>query len=233
MVSFKDTIGLQNVIEDVKPFCKLTKNTNDISSKYIMGDFNDPKFHGLAGHKFSRLCGFTFKSNLENVTNKTFQIVYVPKLRATLIRNNRGLSGWYCWEVLPNGNRENRSIRDIFNIYQFDVTAFFHSDMFEKYVAIFTSNVNYALAHQVKDLLDSIENHEQYTELNFYVSAIKKSIEEIKNVQHYVAIQDDRATRTTADNPNAIAKLAYNANKSYSLRDIDKQNREKNKNFSK
>ena len=181
VLSFKDTPGLGNVVKSSKAFCKLIKNMKDVTAKYIIGDFKNPSIHGLAGHKFSRLCGFTFESAV-NSTSPMFQIVYVPKLRATLTRNDKALSGWYCWEVLDDINRRVVSIAEMKRLYDFDVTAFFHSDLFEKYLPQFKANVQYVLGHQIKDLLDPMPDTQEKTELKFYVNAIAKAITEIQDV---------------------------------------------------
>jgi hypothetical protein len=99
-----------------------------------------------------------------------------------LSRNDRALSGWYCWEVLDDINRRVISIGDVKKMYQFDVTAFFHCDMFEKYLPLFKSNVTYVLQHQIKTLVDATKNPKDLTELKFYVNAIATSINEIQNV---------------------------------------------------
>ena len=46
----------------VKPFCKLVKGMDVPQEKDIVGDFSSPDYPGLVGRKWSRLCGFTFKS---------------------------------------------------------------------------------------------------------------------------------------------------------------------------
>ena len=70
--TFNDDPQLGAVVSSVKPFCMLMKNvpvpldTEDEIQRfynYIVGDFANPLFPGLAGHKWSRLCGFTFTSN--------------------------------------------------------------------------------------------------------------------------------------------------------------------------
>ena len=71
-LSFENTPGLNDVVKNVKPFCKLLKNMKSISPEYIIGDFNNPDMHGLAGHKWSRLCGFTFVSNKSGIQYPTF-----------------------------------------------------------------------------------------------------------------------------------------------------------------
>ena len=60
---FDDEEILGKAVQSVKPFCKLTKKMDVPEEKYIVGDFGDfEKYPGLAGRKWSRLCGFTFKS---------------------------------------------------------------------------------------------------------------------------------------------------------------------------
>ena len=59
---FYETDGLGTAVQNVKPFCKLLKQMGIPEEKYIVGDYAQPeKFPGLAGRKWSRLCGFTFK----------------------------------------------------------------------------------------------------------------------------------------------------------------------------
>ena len=71
-IKFKDDPQLGAVVSSVKPFCMLMKgipvsldNEANIERfyNYIVGDFANPLLPGLAGHKWSRLCGFTFTSN--------------------------------------------------------------------------------------------------------------------------------------------------------------------------
>ena len=91
----------------------------------------------VCGHKFSTICGFTFKSNLEapyfilhpelnlslqygisdTTFHPTFQVVYVPKARASHVRNDRGLSGWYLWQHVAADNKQIMSIRDFYAYY--------------------------------------------------------------------------------------------------------------------
>jgi len=71
-IKFKDTPGLGAEVEYVKPFCKLTKNMSIPTWQDIVGDFADRSKPGLAGRKFSRLCGFTFKTKNPNAPTKLF-----------------------------------------------------------------------------------------------------------------------------------------------------------------
>jgi len=67
---FKDDPELGAVVSSIKPFCKLWKDMPVPTYDYIVGDFKNPMMHGLAGHKWSRLCGFTFTSNVNTKTPK-------------------------------------------------------------------------------------------------------------------------------------------------------------------
>jgi hypothetical protein len=67
-------------------------------------------------------------------------------------------------------------------MYDFDVNAFFHSDMFEKYIPIFKSNINYVIDNQINDLLLHTTDKTELRELKFYVNAIKESMNTIDDV---------------------------------------------------
>lgn len=86
---FNDEEDLGKTIEQAQPFCSLSPKSPIRGISQVTGD--------LAGHKFSKLCGFIFKSKAPGAYS-TFLIVYCPKLRGNFIRNDRGLSGWYCWK---------------------------------------------------------------------------------------------------------------------------------------
>lgn len=61
---FDEEPDLGKVVKDVKPFCMLTRDMPVPPEKYIIGDYlNIRQFPGLAGRKWSKLCGFTFTSN--------------------------------------------------------------------------------------------------------------------------------------------------------------------------
>lgn len=70
LISFKDDPELGAVVSSIKPFCKLWKDMEVPTYDYIVGVFGNPLLHGLAGHKWSRLCGFTFTSNVNTKTPK-------------------------------------------------------------------------------------------------------------------------------------------------------------------
>ena len=61
---FDDEEDLGKAVKSFKAFSKLNKSMAVPTEKDIVGDFVDPyKYPGLAGRKWSRLCGFTFVAN--------------------------------------------------------------------------------------------------------------------------------------------------------------------------
>lgn len=230
---FDEDPQLGKVVKEVKPFCKLTKKSNDITEKYIVGDYADfNRYPGLAGKKWSRLCGFTFKS----VNGGIFQFVYVPKLKGTLSRNQKALSGWYCW-TLTTANVDNKqvtSIADVLRTFGFSINKFVHSDLFDKYISIFKSNINFALEHQIADLLaQPQESFDDYKELVRYVNAVKDSVAKIDEVKQWVT---DDNKYDDSNNPEYAkgsapklgnAKIAYNADKTYNLINVPKETQDK------
>ena len=221
---FDDEETLGKAIESAKPFCKLTKKMDVPEEKYIVGDFEDfDKYPGLAGRKWSRLCGFTFKSK----NGDYFQFVYVPKLKGTLSRNQKALSGWYCWTLFSkdSANKQVTSIEEMHRKFGFDINKFVHSDYFDKWVAVFKSNINYALDNQVKELLSRPKStFNDYKELVRYVQAVKDSIAKIDEVKQFVTPEtkyDDSGAPDYAKGSApkiGHAKIAYNADKTYDLR---------------
>ena len=232
-IKFKDNENLGKVVLDTKVFCKLTKNMPVPSFKYVVGDFNNPKMHGLAGHKWSRLCGFTFKSAIRD-DNPIFQFVYVPKLPGPRTHTAKGLHGWYCWIYLANDNRDVVSIEDMMHAYHFSINEFVHSDMFEKYVPLFVSNVQYAVSNQLQELLSKTIQPEMKMQLSRTIKNIKESLNYIYDVQKLVKYDDEyddaEGTYAAGSAPKAgHAKIAYNADKTYGLKNLDKAQQAKDK----
>lgn len=239
MVEFKNSVDLGKSVKDVKLFCKLTKTMEVPTEKDIVGDFANPdQYPGLAGCKWSRLCGFTFKS----LDNTMFQFVYVPKLRGTLARNQRALSGWYCWTISPSdlSNKQVTSIAEVYRRFKFDINTFVHTDLFDKGIKAFTANIQYALDHQVKELLDQTKQSlakaekegspnyskmlSSYNQLERYVKTIRASLALIDEVKQLVTPEtkyDDSAAPDYARGAAPAvgsAKIAYNADKTYDLK---------------
>ena len=113
--------------------------------------------------------------------------------------------------------------------YNFDVNSFFHSDYFEKYLDVFKANVSYALANQVEELVKMSDGKEEWRELVRHVRAVKDSLAKIDEVQQFVTPEDKYDDSGAPEYAKGSApevghaKIAYNADKTYSLRNINKQ----------
>lgn len=222
-MKFDGQPGLGAEVSKVKPFCKLTKDMDVPSYEDVVGVFADKTKPGLVGKKWSRLCGFTFETNSKTAPSQVFQIVYVPKLKGSITRNNRSLSGWYCWSVLPNGDRNVVSINDMKRMYNFNVNKFFHTDYFDKWYPVFVSNIRYALDNQLKELLENEKESDRHQELLRHIEAIKNSLNTIDDVKQIVTYEYDDVPFYVKDSRPQIghANIAYNADKTYRLADVD------------
>ena len=206
-----------------KVFCNWSPKTQITDAYKVTRD--------VCGHKFSTICGFTFKSNLEapyfilhpelklslqygisdTTFHPTFQVVYVPKARASHVRNDRGLSGWYLWQHVAADNKQIMSIRDFFAYYGFDVAKFFQSDVFKKYLPIFKKQIQAAYDTTVSDFVKSMGTGTQhgYTQrdCSFFSKCVIDSLEKMDDV-----------LKINWEKPDEMkAKLAYNADDTYSL----------------
>ena len=211
------------VLPNYKVFCNWSPKTPIADAYKVTRD--------VCGHKFSTICGFTFKSNLDapyfilhpelklslskgindTAFHPTFQVVYVPKSRSTHARNDKALSGWYLWQHLAVDNKQIMSNRDLFAYYGFDVSKFFQSDVFKKYLPMFKKQVQAAYDTTVKEFIDSFGIGEQhgYTQRDcmFFSKCVVDSMQKIDDV-----------LKTNWERPEEMkAKLAYNADDTYSL----------------
>ncbi len=129
------------------------------------------------------------------------------------------------------------------NLFGFEINKFVYSDLFDRYVDIFKSNITYALDHQVKELLDKSEELDSYPELLRNVNAIRESVgkmlevkKDVIDVLKTVDLDNgktiDIQVGTVQAMPNANrydyddkthAKVAYNANATYSLPNHDQK----------
>ena len=185
----------------------------------------------VCGHKFSTICGFTFTSNLDvpffvknpdlglslqygidSITfYPTFQVVYVPKARATHVRNDRGLSGWYLWQHRAVDNKQIMSLKDLYAYYGFDVAKFFQSDLFQKYLPLFKKQITAAYDSTVQDYINKMgtDNENGYSKRDamFFSKCVLDSLDKIDDV-----------LKINWEKPDEMkAKLAYNADDTYSL----------------
>lgn len=197
-ISFNDNQHLGKQIQNMKVFCKLLKDMETPTYEYIVGEFNNPKLHGLVGHKWSRLCGFVFRT-IKNVKFQNFEFVYVPKLRGSRTRNFNGMHGWYCWTYVGADNKQVLSIEDMMRIYDFSIDQFVHSDLFMHWVPEFVKNTQYVLDHQIKELISIASDEDLRAELRRQVSS--SSGQDAKRLERLLSIAtgiaDDVAKRRT------------------------------------
>lgn len=223
---FDEEPDLGKVVKGKKLWSKLTKNMDVPTFKDIVGDFTDAKYPGLAGRKWSRLCGFSFRSAIDGTV---FQFVFVPKLKGTLSRNQQGLSGWYCWTLNGKDNKQVTSIEAMKKRFGFNVNKFVHSDLFDEGLAMFKENVIAALNNQVAELLKNPpKDSDDEKELNRYVKAVRDSVAKMDEVKQFVTPEDKYDDSGAPEYARGSApkvghaKIAYNADKTYDLRNIDK-----------
>lgn len=173
----------------------------------------------VCGHKFSKICGFNFQSALEDVESPIFQIVYCPKARSTHVRNDRGLHGWYIWKHLGPTEKQVMSAEQLLAEYKFDVGQFFQSDLFQKSITMLKSQIEKAYKDQVVPFVSKLKMPVKVTtdegfsieysprEAKFYSKCVIDSMSKIADV-----------LKTNWEKPEEMkAKLAYNADKNYSL----------------
>ena len=126
-------------------------------------------------------------------------------------------------------NKQVTSIDDVKKAYGFDITKFVHSDYFDKYLEVFKSNIAYALANQVEELLAKPRSEfEDYAEVVRFVNALKDSLARIGDVKQIVTYDYDDTNDDIPEYAKGAApkighaKIAYNADKTYDLRNRTK-----------
>lgn len=170
---FDSEEDLGKVVNSVKPFCTLSPNRpiEDVKTLTL----------GICGAKFSKLCGFTFRS--ADGKNTKFLIIYCPKTRSNFSRNMKGLSGWYCWMWRSASDIEVMTKEGMMQRFMFNVDKFFNSDLFAIYLPVFKKQTTGALETQVaKFLSEMTPGDPDYAMAKFRVSCVKKSLDHIADV---------------------------------------------------
>lgn len=161
--------------------------------------------------KLGFLCGFKFVSSFQRSAGKKFLVVFVPKLKSSIMRQQaRGRSSWYIWEWL-SGTEVNVLSKDAaLKKLGFDIDLFFRSDVFKTAVPRFLKTVKQALAQDVpQKIRDAAEAGMNPRELERYVKAIQDS---------FATLGASRADTSfnLGNSPTGELKV-YRANKSYAL----------------
>lgn len=113
-----------------------------------------------------------------------------------------GLSGWYIWKHINFNNEMVISKDDLLNAYGFDAEKFFQSDFFLKWLPVMKKQVQDSLNTVVPEFIDTISDYRTKKMAMVYANAVQKSLSTIENIASDI-------------------KLAYNADKTYMLKNLD------------
>ena len=175
--------------------------------------------------KLGFLCGFKFTSN-KPVNNKTFFVVFVPKLKSSIMRQQRrGSSSWYIWEYIDPTSVNVLSQTSAMFKYGFDIDKFFQSDLFKQALPRFQKAINTCLNGEVAEHLQTLKSselsadHARLKELERYVKSITDSLPILLNPE---AAQNIFNLGNSSDGERKI----YRASKSYELDHFQKRKRD-------
>lgn len=173
VVKFADCPTLGKVVAEKKLVCSLG------ISKTI--NFQKRLRFACGFDKLGFLCGFRFTTNKVGVKNKTFLVVFVPKLKSSIMRQQkRGRSSWYIWEYINPTIVNVMSSEKALKTYGFDVDAFFHSDLFKESVPKFLKVVKAGLKNEIDPYIAKADVFES-KELKRYVRAIEDSLQTLED----------------------------------------------------
>lgn len=172
--------------------------------------------------KLGFLCGFKFTSS-KPVSNKTFFVVFVPKLKSSIMRQQRrGSSSWYVWEYIDSTSVNVLSQALAMTKYGFDIDKFFQSDLFKRALPQFQKAVDACLSGEVAEHLQTLrasgnpDDHTRLKELERYVKSIVDSLPTLVN--------PDAASRSfNLGNSGDGERKIYRAAKSYELDHFQKR----------
>ena len=256
MINFQNDSSLGGVVNSCLPFCLLQANKPIVDYRQITGDFHNPyKFPGLAANKWAHLCGFSFTSKLDGALFAFVYVPKMKGSFTRNDMGLSGWYCWMLKNPKsPQGDRIVLSIDDTMKRFGFDINRFVFSDMFNKNLQIFKQHISIALYGRgttpghVQVFLDKLKDEASpnYRLTQDYVNAVKASLNMIEDVKQIckdaptvkVYQMLDKKTDqlhgvevpqwgTTSRAQVGQAKVAYNANKTYELRDLDKEKHDK------
>ena len=174
--------------------------------------------------KLGFLCGFKFTSS-KPVSNKTFFVVFVPKLKSSIMRQQRrGSSSWYVWEYIDPTSVNVLSQTLAMAKYGFDIDKFFQSDLFKRALPQFQKAIDTCLSGEVAAHIsklrtsDDPDDHAEMRDLERYVKSIVDSLPTLVN--------SDAASRSfNLGNSSNGEKKIYRTAKSYELDHFQKRKR--------
>lgn len=186
---FDDDESLGQVVANKQPFCnisaKLFQNVGSLAQKQS-AEQNDKQLaqsvealaYAAGVRMFSQLCGFVFWTKDPNTKYKRFMISFVSKTKSRIYRQAiRNPTCWYIFRPINNMRWDVLDKKACLINYGFDVDKFFESDLFEKSLPIFESQITKGLtsAETFKDML--IKQNSQYVnDVVKYINAIKEAL---------------------------------------------------------
>lgn len=167
--------------------------------------------------KLGFLCGFKFESSFQGSVGKKFFVVFVPKLKSHIMRQQaRGRSSWYIWEWLSSTEVNVLSKAAALKKFGFDIDLFFNSNVFKASIPRFVKVVKAALAWDVPQKIKAAEEAGQNSlQFKRYVRAIEDSLQTLDASKASSSFN----LGNSADGESKI----YRANKTYELDHFDKR----------
>lgn len=208
-VKFSEEASLGGVVSEKKLLCTLGVKPIQNLEKELQ--------YSCGFDKLGFLCGFKFVSSFQGQVGKKFFVVFVPKLKSHIMRQQaRGRSSWYIWEWLSNTEVNVLSKDAALRKFGFDIDLFFNSDFFKDSVPRFLKIVKQSLAQDVPQKIKMAEEAgANPLEFRRYVKAIEDS---------FAILDADKASLAfnLGNSANGESKI-YRANKSYELDHFDKR----------
>ena len=208
-VDFSEEPSLGGVVSEKKLICTL-------GVKPIQNIEKELQF-ACGFDKLGFLCGFKFVSSFQKSFGKKFFVVFVPKLKSHIMRQQaRGRSSWYIWEWISNTDVNVLSRDAAISKFGFDIDLFFASDLFKASVPRFVKVVKSALATDVPQKKKMAEEAGANShELRRYIKAIEDSFSTL-------VASKASSSFNLGSNSDDGPKM-YRANKSYELDHFDKR----------
>lgn len=166
MIKFMTDEDLGGVVSNVTPIYK----TIDLATVLQVNPTVSPEIFNqflreTCNSKFGFLFGFRFKTNDESIQHKLFSVVFVPKIKSALMRQEtKGASYWEIWQHISTTEKRVLSAEAAKHVYGFDVEKFYDSDVFEdwveKLIKIVSNHIRTQFVPYIDSIRDTVEKNE-------------------------------------------------------------------------
>ena len=170
--------------------------------------------------KLGFLCGFRFISSFPESRGKRFYVVFVPKLKSSIMRQQaRGRSSWYVWEWNSSTDVNVLSQDATMKKFGFDIDLFFNSDLFKAAIPKFLKAIRKALDTDIPEKIEADQVDALLArDLKRYMRAIEDSLKTL-------ASGNASSTFNLGGSADGQTKI-YRASHSYELDHFQKRARE-------